>query len=604
MKTRLFSFLPLVFTAALSTLATGTNINVTDGLNTGANNVVDTTEKSIAIGNYNTASGSSIAGGIKWMSDTTTTPNCVASGNSIAMGIYNTASGSSIAIGAPDSGDAAMNPNNVASVSSIAVGTHVSATNYSAAIGEYQANLGWASGTFGSNQTIDPDSYAAFALGYENHILSSLGLVTGQNNTMEYESGSFIAGQNNAIYTESGHTYSGSGNLLLGQSNTLTKTANGPNGTILIGTYNETSDSGAIAIGRGNLAQAETITLGHFNATVSGATLIVGNGTSTSSGDRSNALVVLNNGNVVISGSLTVGGYSAVTTNYLSTNKYLKQAWGSGATTNGTGLLAIGDWASSEGSSSIAIGHGTGATSGGIAIGDAAGASAVGSMAIQASNAFGDYSFAAGGSNSTGDYSSALSGGYAPGTAAFAVAGGQAYGEASTALSAGTANGDGAIAIGGVDVLSYIANTAEGDGSVAIGGYQNIANGKYSFASGYKLTTEALAQTALGSRNLSAGGLLTAANHTSWVNTEALFELGNGNPGASPAEYSNAITTLKNGRTTLTNKFWSSSAPLDTPSDATASSHGDALVVEGHTRLKGRVLLDEAQGDISMGIYE
>lgn len=68
-----------------------------------------------------------------------------------------------------------------------------------------------------------------------------------------------------------------------------------------------------------------------------------------------------------------------------------------------------------------------------------------------------------------------------------------------------------------------------------------------------------------------------------------------------------SITTLKNGQATLTKKAWlnrgGASATAD-PSSSTADGDGEALVVEGHTRLKGKVIIEEAQGDISMGIYQ
>lgn len=79
---------------------------------------------------------------------------------------------------------------------------------------------------------------------------------------------------------------------------------------------------------------------------------------------------------------------------------------------------------------------------------------------------------------------------------------------------------------------------------------------------------------------------------------------------------SNAITTLKNGRTALTNKYWDANAPTAVPANATESSNGEALSVEGHavingnatlkgnTVLEGKVTLAQPQGDISMGIYE
>ena len=83
-----------------------------------------------------------------------------------------------------------------------------------------------------------------------------------------------------------------------------------------------------------------------------------------------------------------------------------------------------------------------------------------------------------------------------------------------------------------------------------------------------------------------------------------MLEVGNGNPNAATFETSNAITTLKNGQTTLTNKAWKAnpSAPLADP-DPTTDSGGNALVVEGHTVLKGKVVIEQVQGDISMGIY-
>ena len=89
-----------------------------------------------------------------------------------------------------------------------------------------------------------------------------------------------------------------------------------------------------------------------------------------------------------------------------------------------------------------------------------------------------------------------------------------------------------------------------------------------------------------------------------WIEESALLEVGNGNPDATKFDTSNAITTLKNGQTTLTNKAWKANitAPLADPIPTTDSG-GNALVVEGHTVLKGKVVIEQAQGDISMGIY-
>ncbi len=121
---------------------------------------------------------------------------------------------------------------------------------------------------------------------------------------------------------------------------------------------------------------------------------------------------------------------------------------------------------------------------------------------------------------------------------------------------------------------------------------------------------------AIGSKNLSfpSNYGFEEVYHDYWVEDAILFELGNGIPSGQDYgnsfvyDLSNAITTLKNGRTTLTNKAWlnrdSSISPTADPSVETTDSGGEALVVEGHTRLKGKVTIEQPQGDISMGIYQ
>ena len=54
----------------------------------------------------------------------------------------------------------------------------------------------------------------------------------------------------------------------------------------------------------------------------------------------------------------------------------------------------------------------------------------------------------------------------------------------------------------------------------------------------------------------------------------------------------------------LTNKAWRAnpSAPLAEP-DLTTDSGGNALVAEGHTVLKGKVIIEQAKGDVAIGIY-
>lgn len=197
-----------------------------------------------------------------------------------------------------------------------------------------------------------------------------------------------------------------------------------------------------------------------------------------------------------------------------------------------------------------------------------------------------------------------------------------ALGESSYADTSGVAIGLRAYSTSNALALGGYSNDAYGDYSVVIGGYENYAGGAYSYALGnmteawsndslaygYYIATSSDFSIALGSKNLSSGSF---GSNDGWLEDAVLFELGNGEPtGSDHYRYglSNAITTLKNGQTTLTNKAWlnrdsGTSATAD-PSSATTDSGGEALVVEGHTRLKGKVIIEQPQGDISMGIYQ
>lgn len=93
---------------------------------------------------------------------------------------------------------------------------------------------------------------------------------------------------------------------------------------------------------------------------------------------------------------------------------------------------------------------------------------------------------------------------------------------------------------------------------------------------------------------------------------DGLFRLGNGH-GNTSSTRSDALTVLKNGQTKLTNKYWRMSmdttpgdpnVALSDPPISETDSGGNALVVDGHTVLNGKVIISVPQGDIFMGIYE
>jgi len=490
------------------------------------------------------------------------TANIVLSGsNSAAVGQSNSALSNSLTVGY----------GNFASGSSFATGASCSASNlsFSGGYSVSQDENGGISIAYGDgNAVFGGAATAVFGGG------NSINEIVDPYSTAESpwsggsEYGSLVAGENNAIFHPIGHE--GQGNIVLGIGNSLDSSATGSSsillGSVLLGIENYTGKTESWVMGKGNVGQTGAVVLGTYNAPVDDdASLIIGIGTGDSA--RANGLVVLKDGSVLFGSDTVLTSASADT--YLSSHNYLTRAFGTDASL-GSGLLAIGNSAST-GYRSIALG---------------------------------DDSTASGTSSVT------LGGGTSSGYSSFAGSYGQASGDLSIALGGASASGTGAIALGGWDSGTETGNSAEGFGATAIGGDLSAAIGDFSFSSGYQTSSIAGFSIALGSLNVGRGVTLPADGYSnSWVETDILFELGNGDPYASPTQYSNAITALKNGRTTFTNKFWNSTTPETVPI-STSSSDGEALVVEGHTvlkgntRLKGKVVMDQAQGDISMGIYE
>ena len=298
----------------------------------------------------------------------------------------------------------------------------------------------------------------------------------------------------------------------------------------------------------------------------------------------------------------------------------------SGGLASGTGSTAIGNKAFASGSYSAALGDGaaTGDESfaAGSSVAKGLGASALGH-----------------GNRSTGDGSSALGdGNTADGSDSVAIGGNNYASSNATAIGYGNdLCGAYSASVGYFNYVEFLESYAYGEynmvqgpqsmglgfwnttlGNYAIAlGCSSTAQGDFSMALGTCLTTGSYMQTAVGIGNLGIAG-----NKTSWVETDPLFEAGNSSDwGSTP---SNAITTLKNGQTTLTNKAWKADPTVAGP----INSNGQALVVEGHADLKGntvlegnavvngettlkgktvlqgKVVIEQAQGDISMGDYQ
>ncbi len=266
-------------------------------------------------------------------------------------------------------------------------------------------------------------------------------------------------------------------------------------------------------------------------------------------------------------------------------------------------IAALGSEISESGNNSIAVGGSYLSGSSNVAMG---GSTVIGnhSTALGGSEILAPYwdavfsSFAAGAGtievkdDSIADYCVALGGGYIgelPGIGAadyvnsfaagrasvrgsnsFAVTNAIVYGHNSFAAMKGNVTGNGSVAIGdGTRVLC--------DGAVALGSYNR-------------------------------GNVVVPVTSVSWSvrwnDADPLFELGNG---TTSNARSNAVTVLKNGKTSLENKFWDSEHPLDHPGVAAGSAdntaQGVALQVKGHAVLEGKVTISQPQGDILMGVF-
>ena len=433
---------------------------------------------------------------------------------------------------------------------------------------------------------------------------SDSSLSVGISNNLNYQEGSMAIGWENQMNFTS--SYLGESNIILGYFNTVNPGLDQYQwGCILIGDSNQTSAPDCWVMGRGNTGQTETVTLGTYSTPVNNASLIVGNGSGGGNSPHGNGLVVFKNGLVDIPGSLSVGGSNALTqnnagsfmqsqgfinTSYLTSNNYLKKFNGTNSSASSLSLLSLGNDSHATEEGSISIGNGTIAGSlNSVALGSGSNANGEGAVALGGCSVDGKWALGSGPGWASGDYSIAMN------AISYSKSGVAIGGYDETVQWANEVGAVGATAIGGAT------NQAYGDYSYAMG-WNSITIGKHSFSMGH-LTRSSAYEFVMGSKNVSANNQMPNSSNDQWIENGALFELGNGKPiaeGGSWEDYSNAITTLKNGQTTLTNKAWKADSAVEPTAE---NSQGEALVVEGHTRLKGKVVIEQPQGDISMGIY-
>ena len=265
----------------------------------------------------------------------------------------------------------------------------------------------------------------------------------------------------------------------------------------------------------------------------------------------------------------------------------------SGGLASGTGGIAMGNRAYASGSNSSALGDSSATGDSSFAAGKGL-ALGAGSVVIGVgSRAEGQSSLALGESNVTlGSYSGSLgTGNRLYGRGSFAI-GQSNYISRDIGFVLGAYNSLKGSSYGGVSIGAYNGNHGDsGEHSVTLGA-DSTAIGNYSTAIGMAAVSYSYMNTALGSGNLGGG------NATSWIETDPLLELGNQEWGGwnDPEGRSNAITTLKNGKTTLTNKAWKADNSV---APSVSNSNNEALVVEGHSRFLGRITCPPG-GDIPM----
>lgn len=345
----------------------------------------------------------------------------------------------------------------------------------------------------------------------------------------------------------------------------------------------------------GNITKSQTIGDPGYNG-VTGITSLGSNGMFYMSGQTQS---VLSLGNTrLVPGPIIVGwqGFDIVTETLTAPSSL---SW-SGGIASGTSSIALGNKAFASGTYSTALGTSSATGDQSLASGSSI-AQGFGSTALgQGNNAVGDGSIALGTSNgANGSYSTSIGSWNSAEGQYSAIIGSSNFTNSYSGFVAGSGNwltgGAYATCIGNWNGYS----SSFGNYSTTIG-IQSVTVGDFSCALGSNIIANCYMETVIGAGNSGAGSA------TAWIETDPLFEAGNDEWGYSP---SNAITTLKNGETTLANKAWKAyvatnpTQVLTDPPATTTDSGGNALVVEGHTLLKGKVIIEKAQGDISMGIY-
>lgn len=341
-----------------------------------------------------------------------------------------------------------------------------------------------------------------------------------------------------------------------------------------------------------------------YNSSGSTTPITLNGATGAIAANSINAAAAITTSGALSAGSVNVSGQLSASTVSIGDTTSFRGNYLNGYLYSNTGIAMVGGVCYAESSIAMTGGNSTsensvamsnGITSGNSAVAMAFGnAGGYGSVAMSQGFSEGAMSTAMSGGGASGDCSTAMSWGYAIGNASTAMSGGIAYGQGSAAISGGSATGPSSTGLSG--------GSATGDYSTAVS--YGVAEGQYSTAAGFQAYASSYCGVALGSNTLNTGN-----SPNTWVETDPILLVGNGTGenGMPTTTYSNALVILKNGLTTLTNKAWKAEPTVELTNE---NSHGEALVVEGHTRLTGNTTLEGKvsiaipQGDITMGIFQ
>ncbi|MEM1058612.1 MAG: hypothetical protein AAGK14_05140 [Verrucomicrobiota bacterium] len=336
------------------------------------------------------------------------------------------------------------------------------------------------------------------------------------------------------------------------------------NDTLIVGTGNASSAAGQTLLGR------------HADASATTAFAI---GDGADAANRSNLLSLDSAGSLVLEGELGTGALPGVTPGAAAFMWYPgKAALVAGRDHDGfnddsvigNDTVVLGHASRASGNHSIAMGSGANSLANyAISVGDGTVNSAYGIAIGYFGVVSGEYSIALGYGNTGGDLAFAFNS--------------DAIGNESVAIGVeSVSNGDQSIAMG---VESY----ATGSQSVSIGNYGD-AVGDRSIVMGSGVVTDSFGSIALGIYNDSS----TAGTSTSWVATDQLFQVGNGQ---DDSNRSNALEIKKDGETLLKGYGPNSGSIVLKPQDGASYIEVDGQRVVTQGSGQGEGYLTEGQSD-------